>query len=67
MDVSSDSKITWIDDPIGAWVSQGSFGMDSGLGGDGAETGDVVFEWNIYLNGLCNKVFEVTELLTWVC
>ena len=43
------------------------FGMDSGLVGEGAETGDVVVERNIDLNGLCNKVFEITELLTWVC
>ena len=67
MDVSGDSEIGRIDDLIGAWVGQDGFGMDSGLVGEGAETGDVVVERNIDLDGFCNKVFKVTELLTWAC
>jgi len=66
MDVSSNSETGRIEGLIGAWVSQDGFGIDSSLVGECAETGDVVVGRNIDLNGLCNKAFEVTELLTWV-
>jgi len=58
MDGSGNSKISGIEDLIGAWDSQGGFGMDSGLGDEGVETGNVVVGQNIDLNGLCNKVFR---------
>src|SRR5699024_9523004 len=51
------------DDLVGAGVVQDGLGVDTSLVGESTETGNVVVERNVDLNGLSNEVLNVLELL----
>ena len=63
VDVSRHAKVFGVDDFVGAGVVEDGLGVNTGLVGEGTETGDVVVERNVDLDGLGNKVFNVLELL----
>lgn len=63
MDVSGETEISRVDDFVGAGVRKDSFGVDTGLVGEGAETSDVVVERDVDFNGLGDKVLEVSQLV----
>jgi hypothetical protein len=63
VDVSCDAEVGGVDDFVCAWVGKDGLGVDTGLVGEGAETGDVVVEGDIDLHGLGNQVLEILELV----
>lgn len=63
VDVSRHAKVFGIDDLVGAGVVEDGLGVDTGLVGESTETGDVVVERNVDLDGLGNEVLNVLELL----
>lgn len=66
MDVSSEAKISRIDDLVGARVRQDGLSVDAGLMGEGAEPGDVVVEGDVDLDGLRDEILQVSELVQFV-
>lgn len=63
MDVASKTEIGWVDDFVCGWVRQDGLCVDTSLVGEGAETGNVVVEWDVDLDGLGDQVLEISELL----
>lgn len=63
MHISGQTEIGGVDNLVSRGVLENSLGVDTGLVGEGAETGDVVVEGDVDFDGLGDKVFEVTELL----
>ncbi|KAH3671919.1 hypothetical protein OGAPHI_000105 [Ogataea philodendri] len=63
VDVSGQAEIRWVQDLVGGWVGQDGLGMDTGLVGEGAETGDWVVERNVHLNSLCNQVLQISQFV----
>ena len=63
VDVSRHAKVFRVDDLVGAGVVEDGLGVNTGLVGEGTETGDVVVERNVDLDGLGNEVLDVLELL----
>lgn len=63
VDVSSETKIGGVDDFIGTRIREDGLGVDTSLVGEGAETGDVVVEGDIDLNGLRDEILQVSQLV----
>ena len=63
VDVSRHAEISWVDDLVGRRVVQNGLGVDTGLVGEGAKTGDVVVEWNVDLDSLGNQLLNILQLL----
>jgi len=63
VDVSGDAEVGRVDDLVSTWVVEDRLGVDTGLVGEGAETGDVVVERNVDLDGFGDQVLEVLELV----
>lgn len=62
MNISGETEIGRVDDLVGAWVRKDSLGVDTSLVGEGTETGDVVVEGDVDLNGLSNEVLKISQL-----
>lgn len=56
MHVATHAEVRGVDDLVGRGVGKDGFGVDTGLVGEGGETGDVVVEWNVCEN--VRKRFE---------
>ncbi|KAH3668641.1 hypothetical protein OGAPHI_002395 [Ogataea philodendri] len=63
VDVSGESEIFRIQDLVGGWVGQDSLGVNTGLVGEGAETGDWVVERNVHLDNVGHQVLQVADLV----
>lgn len=63
VDVAGHAKVGGVDDFVGAGVVEDGLGVDTGLVGEGTETGDVVVEGDVDLDGLGDEVLNVLELL----
>src|SRR5690606_23034520 len=63
VNVAGKTEIGRVDDLVCGWVLQNGLGVDTGLVGESAETGDVVVEWDVDLDGLGNQALEISELL----
>lgn len=61
--VAGHAEVGGVDDLVGAGVVQDSLGVDTGLVGEGAESGDVVVEGDVDLDGLGDQVLDILELL----
>ena len=63
VDIAGHAEVSGVDDLVGAGVVQDSLGVNTGLVGEGTETGDVVVEGNVDLNSFGNEVLDVLDLL----
>lgn len=63
VDVTGHAEVGGVDDLVGAGVVEDSLGVDTSLVSEGTETGDVVVEGNVDLDGLGNKILNLLELL----
>jgi hypothetical protein len=63
VDVTGHAEVGGVDNLVSAGVVEDSLGVDTSLVGEGAESGDVVVERNVDLNGLGDEVLNLLELL----
>lgn len=63
VDIASDTEVGWVDNLVCARVVENGLGVDTGLVGEGAETGDVVVEWNVDLHSLGDQVLKILQLV----
>jgi len=63
VDVTAHAEVLRVDDLVGGRVVEDGLGVDTGLVGEGAETGDVVVEGNVDLDGLGDDVLDLLQLL----
>jgi hypothetical protein len=61
MNVTSQAKISRIDDFVSAWVIQNSLGMNTRFVGKGAETGDWIVERYVNLHSLSDHIFDLSK------
>lgn len=63
VNVTGHAEVGGVDDLVSAGVVEDSLGVDTSLVGEGTETGDVVVEGDVDLNGLGDEVLDLLELL----
>lgn len=63
VNVSRHAEIGGVDNLVGARVVQDGLGVDTGLVGEGTETGDVVVEGNVDLDGFGHEILNLLELM----
>ncbi|KAH3660611.1 hypothetical protein OGATHE_004943 [Ogataea polymorpha] len=61
VDVSREAKIFRVQDLIGGWIGQNGLRVDTGLVGEGAESGNGVVERDVDLHNICHQVFKVSN------
>lgn len=63
VDVAGQTEISRVENLVGAGVVEDGLGVDTGLVGKGAETGDGVVEGSVDLDGLGDEILELLELV----
>ena len=63
VDVAGETEVGRVENLVGAGVVEDGLGVDTGLVGEGAETGDGVVEGSVDLNSLGDQVLELLELV----
>jgi len=63
VDVAGHAEVGRVDDFVGAGVVEDGLGVDTSLVSEGTETGDVVVEGDVDLDGLGDEVLDVLDLL----
>lgn len=63
VDVSGQTEIGGVENLVSGGVGENGLGVDTGLVGEGAETGDGVVEGDVDLDGVGDEVLEVSQLV----
>lgn len=63
VDVSGQTEIGGVENLVGGGVGKDGLGVDTGLVGEGTETSDGVVEGDVDLDGISDKVLEVSQLV----
>lgn len=63
VNISGHAKVSRVDDLVCARLVEDGLGVDTSLVGEGTETGDVVVEGDVDLDGLSDKILNLLELV----
>ena len=63
VDIAAHAEVLGVDDLVGGRVVEDGLGVDTSLVSEGTETGDVVVEGDVDLDGLGDNVLELLQLL----
>jgi len=61
--VTAETEVCGVENLVCAGVVEDSLGVDTGLVGEGTETGDGVVERCVDLYGLCHHIFDLLDHL----